>query len=65
MEEIQVQIDPDEEISIMNIDETDFKSFTLGQKIRHLEVEGFVVRPDGLDAEHMDRLKSEMADAPV
>ena len=66
MEETQVQhIDPAEKIGFMNVDETDFSSFTLGQKIRHLEVEGYVVLPDVLDAAHMERIKSEMADAPM
>ena len=34
----------------MKIDETDWASMTLGQRIRHFEVEGFVVLPGMLDA---------------
>ena len=45
MEDTQVHIDPDEEIGFMHLDDTDFSTFTLGQKIRHLEVEGYVVLP--------------------
>lgn len=65
MEETPVHIDPQEEIGFMNIDETDFTKFTLGQKIQHLEVEGYVVLPDVLDAASMKQIKAEMADAPM
>ena len=65
MEATLVPIDPKEEIGFMNLDETDFSTFTLGQKIRHLEVEGFVGLPDVLDAESMELIKKEMADAPM
>lgn len=65
MDEAQVQIDPGEEIGFMNIDETDFGRFTPGQHLRHLEVEGYTVMPDVLDAAHMERIKTEMADAPM
>jgi len=65
MEQTSVYIDPAEEIGFMNIDETDFSKFTLGQKLRHLEVEGYVVLPDVLDAESMERIKTEMVDAPM
>ncbi|HIG46496.1 MAG TPA: hypothetical protein EYQ20_08785 [candidate division Zixibacteria bacterium] len=50
MEDTQVHIDPEEEIGFMHVDDTDFSTFTPGQKIRHLEVEGYVVLPDVLDA---------------
>jgi hypothetical protein len=53
------------DIEFANIDETDYNSFTLGQQIRHLEVEGFIVLPDVLSQEHMDRINEEMADAPM
>ena len=46
----------------MKIDKTDFGEFTLGQRVRHFEVEGFVVLPGMLDAGLMERIKSEMAD---
>ena len=41
--------------------ETDWESLTLGQRIKHLEVEGYLVIPDLLDAEHIARLKTETA----
>ena len=59
------QYDPSEEIGFMNIDETDWSGFTLGQKIRHLEVEGYVVLPNVVDGEQMERIEAEMADAPM
>ena len=49
----------------MNIDETDFASFALGQRIRHLEVEGYVVLPDMLDAQQIERLHAELAEVPM
>ena len=49
----------------MRIDETDFTSFTLGQRIRHLEVEGYVVLPDMLDAQQIARLDTELANVPM
>ena len=65
MEDTQVHIDPDEEIGFMHVDDTDFSTFTLGQKIRHLEVEGYVVLPDVLDAAAIAQIKTEMPDAPM
>ncbi len=59
------KIDPEELIDFMNVDETDFSSLSLPQRIRHLEVEGYVVLPDMLDAEHISKLKSELADSPM
>ncbi|MCZ6633918.1 MAG: phytanoyl-CoA dioxygenase family protein [bacterium] len=59
------EIDPNEVIDFMNVDQTDFGSFTLGQQIRHLEAEGYVVLPDMLDADHIAKLKSELADMPM
>ena len=53
------------DIDFMNIDETDFSTFSLAQKIRHLEVEGFIVLPDVLSQDHMDRINEEMADAEM
>ena len=41
--------------------DTDWSALTLGQRIRHLEVEGYVVLPDLLDSEHVERLKAETA----
>ena len=40
MQATQVKMEGQEEIPFMNIDETDFGALTLGQRIRHLEVEG-------------------------
>lgn len=65
MNEIQMSIDLDEEIGFMNIDKIDFSQFTLEQQIRHFEVEGYVVLPDVLDAESIEQIKAEMADAPM
>lgn len=61
----EVQIDPKEEIGFMNVDATDFGQLTLGQKIRHLEVEGYIVLPGVLDEAWMEQIKLEMADAPM
>ena len=49
----------------MKIDETDFGAFTLAQRVRHFEVEGFAVLPEVLDASLIDRIKSELADMPM
>ena len=53
------------DIEFMNVDQTDFSTFTLAQQIRHLEVEGFVVMPDVLGKEQIDRINKEMSDAPM
>ena len=39
--------------------ERDWRALDLGARIRHLEVEGFLVLPDLLDAEHIASLKNE------
>ena len=65
MQSVRVHADPEIELGQMNIDETDFESFTLGQRIHHLEVEGYVVLADMLDAGQIDRLREELADAPM
>ena len=49
----------------MKIDGTDFGSFTLGQRIRHFEVEGFTVLPETLAVDDMERIKAEMAEMPM
>lgn len=59
------KIDPEEEIGFMNVDDTDFSTFTRGRQIRHLEVEGYVVFPEILDPELVARLKAELADAEM
>ncbi len=40
--------------------ETDWSALTLGQRIRHLEVEGYVVLPDLLSADHVAQLRTEL-----
>ena len=60
-----VDFDPTEGIGFMNVDDIDYGAMTLGEKMRHLEVEGYVVLPDALDAAHMERINQEMADAPM
>ena len=57
--------DPEDEIGFMNIDETDFKSLTRPEQIRYLEVEGYVVFPQILDADRIARIKRELADAEM
>ena len=39
---------------------TDWSSLTLGERIKHLEVEGYVVIPDLLSPELVDQLRSEL-----
>ena len=65
MADAPVTIDPKDEIDFMNVDETDFSNFSLGEKIRHFEVEGFVVIKDAIDAATIAQINSEMADAPM
>ena len=65
MEDTKVQVDPEEEIGFMHIDQTDFGSFPLGQRIRHFEVEGYVVLPDVLEQQQIERIKAELADVPM
>ncbi|MAE60721.1 MAG: hypothetical protein CMJ49_05100 [Planctomycetaceae bacterium] len=43
------------------IDDRDWSALTLGQQIKHLEVEGYLVLPNLLDADHITRLKAETA----
>ena len=49
----------------MKIDQTDFASFSVGRRIRHFEVEGFVVLPGALDGREIGRLKSELAEVEM
>ena len=65
MVERDLNYDPSEQISFMNIDETDFGSMTLGEKKRHLEVEGYVVIPNAVDSTKIKNIKQEMKDAPM
>ena len=59
------KIDPKEEIGFMNLEGTDFRSMTRPEQIRHLEVEGYVVFPEILDAERIERIKEELAGAEM
>ena len=43
------------------IDDRDWHQLPLGERIRQLEVEGYVVLPDLLDADHIARLKAQTA----
>ena len=65
MADAMVDRETKEEIGFMNIDETDFDTMPLGEKIRHLEVEGFVVMPDVLGQDQIAEINAEMADAPM
>lgn len=56
---------PEVEVDFMDIDETDFGSMTRAEQIRHLEVEGYVVLPEILDADLITGLKNELTDLPV
>lgn len=58
-------IDPNEEIGFMNLDQTDFSAFTRPQQIRHLEVEGYLVMPRIIPADHIARIKRELAEAEM
>ena len=59
------EIHPDEVIDFMTVDRTDFGSFSRAEQIRHLEVEGYIVLPDMLDANHIARLKADLADVEM
>ena len=65
MASTEVKIDPAEEIGFMHIDETDFAAMSLGQRIRHLEVEGYVHLPAMLSPDQIARLKADLADIPM
>jgi len=41
------------------IDERDWSALTLGERIRQIEVEGYLLLPDLLNADHLARLKAE------
>ena len=45
----------------LRIDNRDWTQLTLGQRIQHLEVEGYVVLPEILDIEHIARLQEQIA----
>jgi hypothetical protein len=45
----------------VRIDDRDWSQLTLGEQIRQIELEGYLVLPDLLSAEHIARLKAETA----
>jgi ectoine hydroxylase-related dioxygenase (phytanoyl-CoA dioxygenase family) len=47
------------------IDDTDWSSMSFAQHVRHLEVEGYVVMPDLLDAAQVTAIKAELARLPT
>ena len=47
------------EVETPRIDDRDWSKLTLGQRIQQLEVEGYVVFPDLIDADHIARLKAQ------
>lgn len=49
----------------MNICTTDWSSLSPAQRIRHLELEGFVVLPSLLDREQIAKIKAELARLPT
>lgn len=62
---ISPSTDPEEEISFMDIDRTDFSDISRPEQIRRLEVEGFVVFPEILSPEMTARIKRELADVEM
>ena len=49
----------------MRLDTTDYRTLTLGEQIRRIEVEGYVVLPDLLTKEQVAELKAETAQLPT
>lgn len=49
----------------MNLVETDWRSLTPPEQIRHLEVEGYVVLPDALAPENLEQLRAESDQLPT
>ena len=47
------------EVETNKIIDKDWASLTVGERIKHLEVEGYLVIPDLLDEKHIEKLKSE------
>lgn len=52
-------------MSVPRIDQRDWSKLTLGERIRQIEVEGYLVLPDLLSAEQIGRLKAETARLPT
>ncbi len=45
--------------------DTDWSALSVGERIQHLEVEGYLVLPDLLDGAHIARLKAETSQLPT
>ena len=58
-------IAPEEIIPFANFDDTEFSSMTRAEQIRHLEVEGYLVLPEIIPPDLIERIKSELADAEM
>ncbi len=56
---------PENEADFMTIDRTDFSAMSRPEQIRSLEVEGYVVLPEILPPDLIEKLKSELADAEM
>jgi ectoine hydroxylase-related dioxygenase (phytanoyl-CoA dioxygenase family) len=53
------------QLSTPHVDERDWSALSLGERIRQLEVEGYLVIPDLLDAQQRARLKAETRTLPT
>lgn len=58
-------LNPQPEADFMNIDETDFASFSRAEQIRHFEVDGYLVMPSILTPDVIARIKRELADVEM
>ena len=52
-------------LSVPHVDERDWSALTHGDRVRQLEVEGYVVLPNLLSPEHIARLKLETRQLPT
>ena len=52
-------------LSVPHLDERDWSALTHGDRVRQLEVEGYVVLPNLLSPEHIARLKLETRQLPT
>lgn len=58
-------LEQENDVPFMNVDATRFGDMTLAEQTRHLEVEGYVVFPEILDAARVRQIREEMADAEM
>ncbi|MCA9175064.1 MAG: phytanoyl-CoA dioxygenase family protein [Planctomycetales bacterium] len=56
---------PAAEADFMKFDTTNFASFSRGEQIRHLEVEGYLVMPSLIPLDIVSQVKRELADAEM